>query len=113
MYRIDFSPRALDQLKALRKYDQQRILIEIQHQLSHEPDVPSRRRKLIEDLEAPWGLPYWQLTVGQFRVFYDVSEVEPSDEEEPKKKGGELDGEVSILAIRKKGSHKQTKDILQ
>lgn len=67
-FHIEFSPRGRDNLKGLRKRDQQIIVDAIATQLSHEPDRPTRQRKKLEDNE----LAPWELRVGDFRVFYDI-----------------------------------------
>jgi len=68
-FRIDFSNRARDNLKALWKRDQQIVVDAIAVQLTHQPDQPTRQRKKLEDNE----LAPWELRVGDFRVFYDVN----------------------------------------
>lgn len=71
----------------------------IETQLKDTPDVPTRNRKLLENLISPWEAvpPVWELRVGDYRVFYDVSEEELA---------------VYIRAIRKKPRGKKTEDIL-
>jgi mRNA-degrading endonuclease RelE of RelBE toxin-antitoxin system len=65
---IIFSPRARENLKALRKRDQQILHDAIAVQLCDQPDRPTRHRKRLEEnLLAPW-----ELRVGDFRVFFDV-----------------------------------------
>jgi len=68
-YAIDFSPRARDNLTALRKRDQQAIVDAIDVQLANERGRPTRNRKPME--ENP--LAPWELRVGDLRVFYDIS----------------------------------------
>ncbi len=36
MFRIEFSPQAIDNLRLFRKYDQQRIFTDIETQLLHQ-----------------------------------------------------------------------------
>jgi mRNA-degrading endonuclease RelE of RelBE toxin-antitoxin system len=62
------SSDALSDLETLRKYDQQRVVRELQEQTSHEPAIETRRRKRLR----PNRLAEWELRVGTFRVFYDV-----------------------------------------
>src|SRR5262245_25859408 len=65
-FKVEFSPRARDNLKKLRKRDQQIILDAIASQLTDQPDQSTRKRKRLEDnLLSPW-----ELRVGDFRVFY-------------------------------------------
>jgi mRNA-degrading endonuclease RelE of RelBE toxin-antitoxin system len=65
---IVFSPRARENLKALRKRDQQILLDAIAVQLGDQPDRPTRHRKRLE--ENP--LAPWELRVGDFRIFFDL-----------------------------------------
>ena len=65
---IELSQRARDNLKGLRKRDQQIVIDSIEVQLSNEPEKPTRQRKKMEDNE----LAPWELRVGNFRVFYDI-----------------------------------------
>jgi mRNA-degrading endonuclease RelE of RelBE toxin-antitoxin system len=69
---IELSQRARDNLKGLRKRDQQIVIDSIDVQLSHEPEQPTRQRKKLEDNE----LAPWELRLGNFRVFYDVDHDE-------------------------------------
>jgi mRNA-degrading endonuclease RelE of RelBE toxin-antitoxin system len=68
MFRIVFTPEAIDDLRQFRKYDQQHIIAAIEtpllHQLAHE----TRHRKRLR----PNALAEWELRVQTFRVFYDV-----------------------------------------
>jgi mRNA-degrading endonuclease RelE of RelBE toxin-antitoxin system len=70
MFQIAFTPRALEHIDALKKYDQQRVFDAIQSQLVDQPDVESTNRKKLR----PNGLAKWELRIGQLRVFYDVLE---------------------------------------
>lgn len=101
MYRIRFSVGMESELQRLRVFDQRRILEEIQSQLAHEPLTSTKRRKLLENIAPPedWGSepPFWQLKVGDFRVFYDVDEEKTT---------------VFIRAVRKKPAHLTTEEIL-
>jgi mRNA-degrading endonuclease RelE of RelBE toxin-antitoxin system len=45
-------------------------LAEIEKQLVHHPNIRTRHRKQLR----PNPLAKWQLSVGDFRVFYDVDE---------------------------------------
>jgi mRNA-degrading endonuclease RelE of RelBE toxin-antitoxin system len=74
MYRIDFTDEAMDDLSALRKFDQARIVNAIEGQLSHEPTNEARNRKRLR----PNQLAEWALRVDSFRVFYDASSSEES-----------------------------------
>jgi mRNA-degrading endonuclease RelE of RelBE toxin-antitoxin system len=68
MFEILFSPEALDDLHALRKYDQERIRVAIRTRLGGQPSQGARNRKRLR----PNPLAEWELRVGGFRVFYDI-----------------------------------------
>lgn len=68
MFRIEFTSDAFSDLEALRKYDQQRVMRELEEQMMHEPALETRRRKRLR----PNRLAEWELRVGDFRVFYEV-----------------------------------------
>lgn len=71
-YKIRFSPDALGHLKSLARQEQATLLDEIERQLVHEPDIPTRNRKrLTPNLVAPW-----ELRVDDLRVLYDINAVE-------------------------------------
>lgn len=71
----------------------------MEKQLVHTPDTPTRNRKLLSKLVPPWVAvqPVWELRVGDYRVFYDVSVEEAV---------------VYVRAVRKKPAGKKTEDIL-
>ncbi len=92
----------MDVIKDLRKlsaYHRNRILEVLETQLSHEPSSPTRNRKLLVNLIPPWDAepPIWELRVGEYRVFYDVSEAEKT---------------VYVRAVRRKPPGKKTEEIL-
>lgn len=99
MHAIRFAEGVKQDLKALRVYDRNIILDEIERQLQHEPMKASRNKKLLVGLIPPWDAPepVWELRVGEFRVFYDV------DSERKK---------VVVQAVRRKPAGKTTEDIL-
>jgi mRNA-degrading endonuclease RelE of RelBE toxin-antitoxin system len=70
MFQIEFTPEAMDDLRSLRKYEQQQIIGAIEAQLLHEPAHETRNRKRLR----PNRLAEWELRVGSHRVFYDVDE---------------------------------------
>jgi mRNA-degrading endonuclease RelE of RelBE toxin-antitoxin system len=74
-----------------------RIVDAVDEQLSHEPERPTSHKKTMRPEKLPFAHlePVWQLSVGEYRVFYDVAE-----------------DVVSIRAIRRKPGHKTTKEIL-
>lgn len=67
-FEIEFSPRALENLKRFRKHDQQVVVDAVEVQLTHEPGKPTRNRKPLEDNP----LAPWELRVGDLRIFYDI-----------------------------------------
>jgi len=71
MFAIEFTPGAIDDLRQLRKYDQQRISSAVETQLAYQPDNESRNRKRLR----PNPIADWELRVGVHRVFYDVDAV--------------------------------------
>ena len=98
MYEIRFAKGALDDLEAVPRFHQGRLLEQIERQLAATPLAPTRKRKPLVGLIPPWDQvrPVWELRVGEYRVFYDVDE----------------DASVVIVqAIRQKG-RKTTKDVL-
>jgi mRNA-degrading endonuclease RelE of RelBE toxin-antitoxin system len=68
MFQIEFTPEAIDDLRAIHKYDQQLIIAGIESQLPHQATQPTRNRKQLR----PNLLAEWELRIGDFRVFYDV-----------------------------------------
>ena len=68
-------------------------------QLSNQPTVPTRNRKILIDL-TPTGEanpPVWELRIGAYRVFYDVDEDEKV---------------VYVRAVRDKPPTMRTEDIV-
>lgn len=72
MFQIEFMPEVWEELELLRKYDQARLVEEIETQLTHEPTRETRKRQRLR----PNQLAEWELRVEDFRVFYDVSQQE-------------------------------------
>lgn len=99
MYAIRYDTDAANDIRRLDAYYQRRILAEIQTQLTMTPTVRTNRRKPLPNLAHPWEAvpPIWELRVGEYRVFYDVSEV---------------DHIVRVLAVRHKPPGKRTEEIL-
>jgi mRNA-degrading endonuclease RelE of RelBE toxin-antitoxin system len=98
-FAIVFSEGVQEDLEDLRAYDRQIVLDAIERQLTHAPDVETKKRKLLHNLVPPFEAipPIWQLRVGVFRVFYDVNKEERR---------------VCIRAVRKKLQHLKTEEIL-
>ncbi|MFO7904664.1 MAG: type II toxin-antitoxin system RelE family toxin [Planctomycetota bacterium] len=68
MFRIEFTPEAVADLRVFRRYDQERVVGGIEGQLPHQATEPSRNRKRLRSNQ----LAEWELRIGDFRVFYDV-----------------------------------------
>jgi mRNA-degrading endonuclease RelE of RelBE toxin-antitoxin system len=70
MFEIRFSEDAERHLKTFSARDRQIIVTAIVEQLTHQPTVPTRNRKLLR----PNPLAAWELRVQLFRVLYNVEE---------------------------------------
>lgn len=69
-FEIVYSPEAVDHLLALSKYEQAKVLDQVDEQLTHQPLHATRKRKLLrQNRIAPW-----ELRIDDLRVFYDVQE---------------------------------------
>jgi mRNA-degrading endonuclease RelE of RelBE toxin-antitoxin system len=99
MYTIRYAASVETDLHDLSAYYQRIILSAIETHLTHEPTVPSRRRKPLPNLTPSWGAerPMWELRVREYRVFYDVSEA------------GQI---VMVRAIRHKSPEQRTEDLI-
>lgn len=99
MFSIRLARDAIRDINKLPAFHRSRILDEIERQLTHEPTSPSRNRKVLINLIPPWDAepPIWELRVGDFRVFYDVSEKEAT---------------IFVRAVRLKPAGQRTEDIL-
>jgi len=99
MYGIRFARDVARDLRKLSVYRQNILLEAIGTHLSHEPTALTRNRKLLVNLIPPWDAvpPIWELRVGEYRIFYDVSEEERI---------------VYVRAIRKKPPGRRTEEIL-
>jgi mRNA-degrading endonuclease RelE of RelBE toxin-antitoxin system len=99
MYTIRYDTGAADDLRGIEAYYQRRILAEIKTHLTRTPTIRTKRRKPLPNLAYPWAAvpPIWELRVGEYRVFYDVSEA---------------DHIVIVLAIRRKPPGKRTEEIV-
>ena len=69
-YEVELSADAQDHLRVLEARDRTIVIDTIEEQLTHDPAVPTRRRKLLR--ENP--LAAWELRIGDFRVFYNVED---------------------------------------
>ncbi len=99
MYAIRYDPSAVDDLRGIEAYYQRSILAAITTHLTRTPTVRTKRRKPLPNLAYPWEAipPIWELRVGEYRVFYDVSKV---------------DHLVIVRAVRRKPPGTRTEEIL-
>jgi mRNA-degrading endonuclease RelE of RelBE toxin-antitoxin system len=99
VYTILYVESIGDDLADLRAFDRQKILDEVEEQLSQQPTQETKRKKVVRGLKPPWehAEPIWQLRIGEFRVFYDVDEAA---------------SQVTVRAIRHKPPHETTEDVL-
>ena len=84
---------------AIPPFHRNKVLADVESQLTHQPAAPSRNKKLLVNLIPPWEATsaIWELRTGEYRTFYDVDE---------KKR------EVYIRAVRRKPHGKTTEDII-
>jgi mRNA-degrading endonuclease RelE of RelBE toxin-antitoxin system len=70
MYEIEYTDRALEDIRWFKKHEQNIIIDAIEQQLRYEPTVETRNRKVMQ----PNSTAAWELRISVFRVFYDVAE---------------------------------------
>jgi mRNA-degrading endonuclease RelE of RelBE toxin-antitoxin system len=99
VFEIRFAEGVEEDLRNIRIYYRNQILDAIEEQLAREPETRTKNRKLLENLIPPWQTvaPIWELRVGEYRVFYDVSAAESV---------------VYVRAVRRKRRGTKTEDIL-
>jgi len=99
VFEIRFAEGVEEDLRNIRIYYRNPILDAIEQQLAREPETRTKNRKLLENLIPPWQMvaPIWELRVGEYRVFYDVSATESV---------------VYVRAVRRKRRGTKTEDIL-
>ena len=99
-YAIEVTDLAIEELSNIRAFERRPILEAIRQQLTYEPTVTTRNRKLLESLIPSFESvpPIWELRIGAYRIFYDVDEAEKI---------------VYIRAIRRKIPEQTTEDIVQ
>ena len=99
MFYIRFAEGVAQDLKRIPVFYRNQILDAIKRQLVNTPDSETRNRKILVKLVTPWeGIePVWELRVGEYRVFYDISRDNET---------------VYVRAVRRKPSGKKTEDIL-
>jgi len=67
---IIYSPEALEHLEALPKATQTLVVDQVDEQLTQEPMLPTRKRKVLR----PNPVAPWELRLGDIRVFYSVQD---------------------------------------
>ncbi len=99
MFNVRFAEGVAQDLKRIPVFYRNQILHAIKRQLVNTPDSETRNRKIFVKLVTPWeGIePVWELRVGEYRVFYDISRDDET---------------VYVRAVRRKPSGKKTEDIL-
>ena len=69
-YRIEVTEEAKEDLSYYTAFERKIIVSEIREQLTHQPQVETRNRKLLRDNP----LASWELRIDKYRVFYEVDE---------------------------------------
>jgi len=70
-YRIEVTEEAKGDLSYYTAFERKIIVSEIREQLTHQPQVETKNRKLLR--ANP--LASWELRVGKYRVFYEVNDT--------------------------------------
>jgi len=76
VHSVKYSNLAREQLRRLRAHDARRI-VDAVNTLESQPNPASHPRvKTIRGIKPPWGgvAPFFQLRVGDFRVFFDLAD---------------------------------------
>jgi len=68
MFKVEFTPEAVEDMRLLRKYERRRVIEGIENQLVHQPAQETRNRKKLR----PNKVAEWELRADKFRVFYDI-----------------------------------------
>ena len=91
---------AREDLDALRAFEKRQIVEAVDANLLFEPAVVTRKRKNLGEPTAgfEYDRPLWELRVGEYRVFYSVSEA---------------DRTVTIRRVRRKPPEMRTQEVLQ
>lgn len=98
-YAIEFTDLASDELLAIKKFYRERIVDAVDKQLTYEPTVETKNRKILSGFQPDFEHepPVWELRVAQYRVLYDVDEEGKT---------------VMVRAVRQKPPHKTTEQIV-
>jgi mRNA-degrading endonuclease RelE of RelBE toxin-antitoxin system len=70
-YRIEVTEEAKTDFSHYTAFERKLIVSQIREQLSEQPNVETKNRKLLRDNP----ISSWELRVGKFRVFYEVDEA--------------------------------------
>ena len=99
MWVLRYSRSFVEELRRVPAHERSRIRDAIVKQLTTAPATMTKHKKQIIDLTAPFEAepPIWQLSVGEWRIFYDVDGTT---------------NQVFVRALRQKPPHLTTKDIL-
>jgi len=75
-YQVRIALDVRQDLRDIPAHYRARILDAIENQLPEQPTIVTKNRKPLHSLVPPWDAnpPVWELRVGDYRVFYDVSE---------------------------------------
>ena len=68
MYRIEYSPEAIDHLRTLTARQRALIIDAVEQQLAHQPTTETINQKPMR----PNPLAPWELRIGVLRVYYEV-----------------------------------------
>ncbi len=98
-FTIEITDFAYDELQAIKPYYRKQIIDAIHRQLTHEPTVETKNRKVLAGVLVTFEhkTPVRELRVGDYRVYYDVSEESTT---------------VMVRAIRLKPPHATTEQIV-
>jgi mRNA-degrading endonuclease RelE of RelBE toxin-antitoxin system len=97
-YSIEITDAAFDELQSIKAFYCRQIAESIEQQLTHQPNVETRNRKILVGLQPDFehGEPIWELRVGAYRIYYDVDEGQKM---------------VLVRALREKPPHATTEQI--
>jgi mRNA-degrading endonuclease RelE of RelBE toxin-antitoxin system len=71
-YRIEYSPAAVEHLRALGAGQQRTVLDSVDEQLRFQPGLETRNRKPMR----PNPVAPWELRIGILRVYYEIEAAE-------------------------------------
>ena len=99
-YKLELTPSAASELRAIRAFDRRRITAAMEAQLLHQPTVETRSRKCLVGVVPTFEYipPVWELRVHDYRIFYDVDSEANT---------------VFVRAVRRKAPDQTTEDIIR